>query len=244
MAALPPKELLKFHPLYPNLPIAGNLAVALANSGASAGVTVQISLGIPEPVYNRRHAIDGVLYFTIKTHKLYYDKSCNKCYKNYDVDPEGRHVLVTALSFMVKKFRWGNDTCDILDIASDKFDPRGRKIHKFLLEHDGEFDLLFLSDGVSTYITLNSRSAQDNTMIYDCIISSLSSDVLVKISNRPKDYHWGEWESGVLLIKVVLDKSGLQINATVMKEKAILANLHELMIWLVHNVSKFNAHVL
>ena len=78
-------------------------------------------------------------------------------------------------------------------------------------------------------------------MLYNCIISSLSSEGLVKVSSISEDYHWGHWESGVLLIKVVLDKSGLQINANVMKEKAILAILPELMVRLAHNVSKLNS---
>ena len=41
-----------------------------------------------------------------------------------------------------------------------------------------------------------------------------------------------------------MDELGLQINATVMKEKAILANLPELMVQLGEKVSKINAHVL
>ena len=69
-------------------------------------------------------------------------------------------------------------------------------------------------------------------------------DGLIKVSNRSEDYHGGEWESGVLLIKVVLDESGLQINATVMKENAILANLPEIMVQLGHNVIKFSLQVL
>ena len=81
------------------------------------------------------------------------------------------------------------------------------EIHKYLLSHDGNFGLPFLADFMSTYITLNSRTAQYDAVLYDCIISSLSSDVLVKVSNRSEDYNWGDWESGVLLIKVVLDQS-------------------------------------
>ena len=51
-------------------------------------------------------------------------------------------------------------------------------------------------------------------------------------------------ESGVLFIKTILDESGLQTHTTVMKEKAVLANLPELMLRLVHNVSKFNERVI
>ena len=79
--------------------------------------------------------------------------------------------------------------CGILDIPSDQFDPNGNDIHKFLLEYDVEFDLPFLSNFVSTCIPLDTQAAQDDTILYDCIISSLSSDGLVKASNRSDDYH-------------------------------------------------------
>ena len=52
------------------------------------------------------------------------------------------------------------------------------------------------------------------------------------------------WESRVLLINIVLDKLGLQINTIVLKEKDILASLPDLMVELGHNVSKFNSQVL
>ena len=97
---------------------------------------------------------------------------------------------------------------------------------------------------MSTYTNLDPRVVQDDAILYDCIISILYSDGLVKVPNRSEDYHWEEWESGVLLIKLVLDESELQINATVMKENDILVSLPELMMRLGHNVSKFNSQVL
>ena len=59
---------------------------------------------------------------------------------------------------------------------------------------------------MKAYITLDSQVVQYDPMLYGYIISSLSSEVLVKVSNRSEDYHWGDWESRVLLTKVVLDE--------------------------------------
>ena len=61
---------------------------------------------------------------------------------------------------------------------------------------------------------------------------------------RSEDFHTLGEESGVLLIKTILDESGLQTQATVMKEKAVLANLPELIQRLAHNASKFNSQVI
>ena len=114
--------------------------------------------------YNQRLAIDGVLDFAIKTHKFYYDQGCKRWYENYDVNPEGRYAFVTALSFKVNKFGWRNDTCGILDIPSDKYNPNGNGIYKFILEHDGDFNLPFLTEFVKTYMILNSWAAQDDAI--------------------------------------------------------------------------------
>ena len=100
--------------------------------------------------YNQMPAIEVILDFTVNTHKYYYNQGCKRCYKNYDVNPEGQYAFVTDLSFKVNKFSWGNDTCDILYIPSEIFDPNRNEIHKFLLEHDSEFNLPFLSELVST----------------------------------------------------------------------------------------------
>ena len=80
--------------------------------------------------------------------------------------------------------------------------------------------------------------------MYDCIINILFSDGLVKVYNCSSDYHIGDYESGILLLKVTHDESGLQFHTTVIKEKAVLTNLPKLMAGLTRNVSKFNSQVL
>ena len=103
---------------------------------------------------------------------------------------------------------------------------------------------LFSLDFVETYIALDSMSAHDDIMLYDCIINIFSSEGLSKISNCSEDYHRGDYKSGILLIKAILDESGMQTNTTVVKENFILANLSEIIVWLIHNMSNFNAQVL
>ena len=46
------------------------------------------------------------------------------------------------------------------------------------------------------------------------------------------------------MLLVVLDESGIQVNATVTKKKAVLPNFLELMVKLAHNMGKFNAQLL
>ena len=138
-------------------------------------------------------------------HKIYYDQGCKACYGDYNVNSEGRYVFVTALAFKAVKFCWTGENCGILNIPTDEFNSRGFELHKNILEHDGEFTLPYLVNYVSSYVDLETRAAQDDGMMYNCIINSLSSDRLVKTYNCSDDYYVGEYESGILLLKVIIE---------------------------------------
>ena len=194
--------------------------------------------------FQRRPIIDGVLDFTDKLHKAIYDEGCKAAYEDYAIDDQGRHAFTTALRFKAKSFGWGGDETGILDVPTGETDDNGNPVTKYLLEHDGEFTLEEVTTWVTSYISQENRASQDDAMLFSCILNSLSSEGKIRVYNRSKDFMVDNSESGTLLLKVVLEESGLQTNATVMKAKSDLANLSETMVKLGHNVSKFNDHVL
>ena len=114
-----------------------------------------------------------------------------------------------ALTFKVKRFGWGGDSCGILDIPTDDFTSLGGTVHKYLLESDGKFSLTFLKQYVETYINVPVCEAQDDAMLLEAVINSLSSNGKYKMYNRSEDFHTLGEESGVLLIKTILDESGI-----------------------------------
>ena len=77
-------------------------------------------------------------------------------------------------------------------------------------------------------------------MLFSCAQDSLSSEGIAKIYARQSDYHVNGVESGLLLVKVILEELGLRTNATVAKYKRKLQCLPELMLTLRHDVIKFN----
>ena len=174
----------------------------------------------------------------------YDNEGCKKFYNGFDIYPEGRHAFIMALTLKFKCFIWGGDASGILNIPTEEFNNLDERIHKYLLESDGEFSLTFLREYVETYIDVPAREAQDDAMLSEAVLNSLSSDGKCKIYNRSEDFHTLEEESGVLLIKTILEKSGLQTNVTVMKEKVVLAKLPKKMHRLAHNVTKFNSRVI
>ena len=55
-------------------------------------------------------------------------------------------------------------------------------------------------------------------MLFECAINSISFEGKVKAYNRLHEYHVNDTESGMLLVKVVLDKSGTKDHAIAMKK--------------------------
>ena len=128
----------------------------------------------------RRPTIDGILDFSLKRHKTFYEDGCKSAYIGYDCDADGRHAFVTALSFKATKFEWTNLGAGILDIPTD--DPGHR--YKNFLEYDGQFDRQFLQSYVQSFLHLHCRAAQDDAMLFSCAQDSLSSEGIAQIYAR------------------------------------------------------------
>ena len=59
----------------------------------------------------------------------------------------------------------------------------------------------------ATYIHTQTRRAQDDRMLYGCIINSLSSTGFVRITVHEAEYHVRGLPSGVCLLKVLIRES-------------------------------------
>ena len=77
-------------------------------------------------------------------------------------------------------------------------------------------------------------------MLFCYAQDSLSSEGIAKSYARQTDYHVNGAESGLLLVKVILEESGLRTNATVAKYKREIQSLPKLMVALRHHMDKFN----
>ena len=108
---------------------------------------------------------------------------------------------MAALTFKVKRFNWGGDCCEIINIPTAEFMALGGQIYKYLLESDGDFIHLILKDYVGTYVEILSCESQDDTMLFESIIDSLFSEGKCKVYSQSKEFHTLGEESGVLLIE-------------------------------------------
>ena len=92
-------------------------------------------------------------------------------------------------------------------------------------------------------MSTESRVAQDDDMLFNCIVNSLTSRGLVKIYSKYDDFTTAGYNSGILLLKIVPEEVGLKTNTKIMTDKEELSNLTVLMAKLKHNVLKFNTQV-
>ena len=192
------------------------------------------------PHFSCRPHTQGLLDFLNKLHANVYESGCTKCYTDYDVDLAGGHAFIAALTFKAQRMAWTDETVGILNIPTGKCTANGNFNYKSLLESDGEYELGSLYRYIETYISTESRASQDDAMSFSCILNSPSSEGAIKVYNRSADFHCNGQEYSTLLAKVVLEESGLQINATIMKLKDETQELPKLMASYRHNIEKFN----
>ena len=85
------------------------------------------------------------------------------------------------MTFKFNRFGWGGDGCGILDIPTDNFTNLGGRVHKYLLELSGGFSFAFLREYMETYVNVLEREAQDDAILFETVINSLSSNGKFKI---------------------------------------------------------------
>ena len=72
---------------------------------------------------------------------------------------------------------------------------------------------------IESYVCATCRNTQDDAMFFSCVHVSLSSEGIINMHRRQLDYHVECMESGLSLVKVLLEESGLRINAAVVTYK-------------------------
>jgi len=71
-----------------------------------------------------------------------------------------------------------------------------------------------VKEHAETYLNTNSRAAQDSQQLANCILNSLTVDVRNSVTLHEDEYTIGEEVSGTCLLKVVIQKSHIDTNAT------------------------------
>jgi hypothetical protein len=100
----------------------------------------------------------------------------------------------------------------ILQISENPNDPNSDTDN--LIEKYGQISLAEIRALKETYITQQIRPAQDNWMLYQCLMNSISKEGKAKITIWKNQYLVNGYCSGNLLLKIIIRESYLGTNAT------------------------------
>ena len=186
--------------------------------------------------------IAGTLrYRTNKTH-YYLWKSGTKSLEDelFDCTPDTFFQMIKSLEERANEMGWTKED-GILWVRR----KGGELIN--LLEGYGSISLKRIQRHERTYWNNGYRKSQDDRMLYECIMNSLSPDGKQKINVHKNEYHLKDGNkripSGLCLFKVLVRESYLDSNATTSMIRQQLAKLHEYMESVGNDVIKFNNHV-
>ena len=183
----------------------------------------------------------GVLDYSTKDGRSHYRAATTKLTEDlYDCDPEGFYQFMRTLEKRANEFGWSKPG-GLLFIS-----PRPNATPKNLLVDYGQINLERIQQEENAKINLQDRRAQDDRMLFECIMNSLSAVGQAKVNIHKNEYSLGnpKLPSGLALLKVLIRESYLDSNATTGMIRTKLANLDSYMTTCGNDITKFNAYVM
>ena len=159
----------------------------------------------------------------------------------YDCNPEGFHQFLKSIKVRADAYGWSRPG-GFLWFSPD---PDRTSKKSYLLDDYGTFSMEVITNHEKTYVGTESRKAQDNRMLYECIYHSLSVEGMAKVNIYDDEYMLGKPKvpSALCLLKVLIRESYLDSNATATMIRIKLATLDEHMVEVDNNITKFNEDV-
>jgi len=187
-------------------------------------------------------------YANNKAHYYVYRNATAKLEEElYDCVPEQFFPFMTSLEERANAYGWDDDNHGILWV-----NKRDQTMVN-LLDNYGSVTLKEVRRHEKTYWDTGNRKSQDDRMLYECLMASLSKDGKTAVSIHSDDYHLPSYNpatgryrkipSGLCLLKVVVRESYLDSNATTSMIREQLSNLDLHMPQANNDITRFNNHV-
>lgn len=198
----------------------------------------------PPPVFSLTPgtAINGVLNWGTKEAREMYNNAIKPLGEElYDCKPEGFYQFMQALDTRAANYGWSDDVQGVLWIPEDPAQPMANL--RYIVEEYGTLSMEAIEAHEETYIDTPTRAAQDNRMIYNCLMNSINTEAKKKITIWRDQYTINGEFSGILLLKVLIRESHLDTNATVTMIRTRLSNLDTYIQTIGNDITKFNGYV-
>ena len=206
------------------------------------------SIVVPEPAVETvvfsltpATAHGGVLdYATAAGRKLYANATAKLEEDQFDCVADDLYSFLKALKDRAREYGWDEHGIGILSIPDD---PENPQEFKSLIDSHGEIDLQTIERFEESYLSGQSRSAQDAAQLYRCLMASISKEGKKKILVWEDQYTIDGYGSGNLLLKVIVRESHLDTNATSASIRTKLTDLDRYLPSIGHDILKFNTYV-
>ena len=188
-------------------------------------------------------AMRGTLdYQNNKAHNILYNKATQKLAEElYDCTPDQFFPFMKNLEVRANAMGWTSEEYGILWVT------RRGGVRINLLKAYGSVSLGRITRHERTYWRNGFRPSQDDRMLFECLMASLSQAGKARIQVHSEEYLLKdgneEIPSGLCLLKVIVRESYLDSNATTGMIREQLSNLDLYMPTVENDITRFNNHV-
>ena len=184
-------------------------------------------------------AVRGVINYGTTEGRKYYERATAPLSDTrFNCQSDSLRSFLEDVDRRASVFAWDNG---ILQIPQDINDPQTD--HKYLVDQYGEVDMDMIHDYDATFIHQQCRSAQDSMMLYECLMNSLCKEAKDMITTSKDEYILGDKPSGSALLKLIIQESHIDTNATTDNIRQKLSSLDAYIPTIDHNIRTFNTYV-
>jgi len=200
---------------------------------------------IPEPIFELNPGrVDDEEFINFRTpdgQKLY--KNATKPFKDeFDMTAANLKAHLHDHSTRAWIYAWNEPLFDIPIADEVEGDPEGPETAN-LCEEFGRINWARCQLHAATYVNTETRTAQQNQMLYILALNSLTVEAKKQIMLKKDMYTVEGVPVGAMLVKLIIECSYLASNATVRTVREKLTSLDEVMETNGSDIIKFNAKV-
>ncbi|CAJ1970427.1 unnamed protein product [Cylindrotheca closterium] len=180
-----------------------------------------------------------ILRYEKKSDKSIFNKATSKLDdEGFDCTSDQFLQIMKALEHRGNNFGW-NDTGGLFWVLTPGRQPVN------LLHSYGSVSLPRIQRYERTYWDSGNRKSQDDRMLYECIMNSLTRDAKSKLNIHWEDFQLGpnKLPSGLCLLKTFIREAYLDSNATTGMIREQLSTLDAFIPTVDHDINRFNNHV-
>ena len=181
------------------------------------------------------------LDYATKSGVMNYQRGTEALAIKFDGEVGSLNTFVEKLSDRAIEMGWGHANANILDIPTT---VDGIVTTYNLLQEFGRLKLQDVTAHANnTWITQQSRAAQNAVMMYYCIMASLTDEANIKILTETEKFTLQGIPDGPSLFKYLVDVVNIDTRATVTHIRTNLSNLDIQIATLNFDIEKFNLYV-